>query len=189
MTLRALGPAVLLLLAACGGSEPPPKVAEVPIDQQSQETPPSSNDSSSGSSSSSSPALSGSDSTASADNSAASPPPGKGGKKGSSGDSSAAGNAVPPMAAPSKAGPVISPKECSELSDKGIELMAFGDGGPLKGHSGKQMEQELAMLKQMAGNDPNFAKMKSECVKSIHRGQYECGMRARSSTEWQNCIR
>lgn len=116
----------------------------------------------------------------------ASPKPG--GKKGASSDNGA-GNAVPPMAAPSKAGPIISPKECAELSDKGIELMAFGDGGPLKGHSGKQMEQELAMLKQMAGNDPNFAKMKSECSKSIHRGQYECGMRARSSTEWQNCIK
>lgn len=173
MMLRALGPLLVLALVACESSAPPPRPAEMPIDgEQAAAEPAPSGDAPSDGDTAAAPE---------GDNAAASP--------GNKHMETSGSGPVPPAASPGKSGPIISHKECSELSDKGIELMAFGDGGPLKGHSGKQMEKELGMLKQMASNDPNFAKMKAECQRTIHRSQYDCGMKARSADEWQNCLR
>ncbi|MDB4994350.1 MAG: hypothetical protein JWM74_1782 [Myxococcaceae bacterium] len=186
-----------LASAACGGSTPPPKPPEEAIDTQSSPAGKSTNPNTASDDTSASPAST-TDTSAANANSAADPsaaltapagtttaPAGKSGK--GKGGKEAATPPPPPPAG--KTGPIISAADCSKLTDKYVELVISGEGAPLRGTSGKELEQAREMVKASAASDPNFINMQKQCVKEIHRSQYTCGMNARSAAEWQDCIR
>jgi hypothetical protein len=188
---------ISLASVACGASTPPPKPPEEAIDTQSSpaggkptqgvaDPTPSTTDTSAAST------------TGGTANSAADPsaglgapagsaaPAGKGGKPAKGGKEAATPPPTPPAG---KTGPIISAADCAKLTDKYVELVISGEGAPLRGTSGKELEQAREMVKASAASDPNFVNMQKACVKEIHRSQYTCGMNARSASEWQDCIR
>jgi hypothetical protein len=181
--------------AACGGG-PPPKPAEEPIDTKAspagksanpnttatEDPPPASTPDTTAANSAADPSAG---FTAPAGTTSA-PATGKGAKPGKGGKEAATPPPPPPAG---KTGPIISAADCAKLTDKYVELVISGEGAPLRGTSGKELEQAREMVKASAASDPNFINMQKACVKEIHRSQYTCGMNARSAAEWQDCIR
>jgi hypothetical protein len=182
--------------AACGGG-PPPKPAEEPIDTKASPAGKSANPNTATTAEDPPASTAASTTDTTAANSAADPsagftapagttsaPAGKGTKPGKGGKEAA----TPPPPA-GKTGPIISAADCAKLTDKYVELVISGEGAPLRGTSGKELQQAREMVKASAASDPNFINMQKACVKEIHRSQYTCGMNARSAAEWQDCIR
>ncbi|WP_394826630.1 hypothetical protein [Pendulispora albinea] len=193
VTLLALTTTFFLGLGACGGSSaPPPKTEEVPINTESARREAKRPD----------PEVGEDVTQAAAPPAAASPPPaaepsapsapatassgkGSGGKtsKGTAAASSGSGGGA-------RGGKgELSKAECDQLMDRYIDVVVTGDGAPLKGMSGKELEQARGMIKATVAQDPNFVGFKSACYRDLSKAQFACAMKARATEEFQNCIR
>ena len=88
-----------------------------------------------------------------------------------------------------KGGGPLNKAECDQLMDRYIEVVVTGEGAPLKGMSGKELEDARNMIKSTVATDPNYKGMKEACLRDLTKGQYSCAMKARATEEFQNCIR
>ena len=83
----------------------------------------------------------------------------------------------------------MSKAECDQMMDRYIDVVVTGEGAPLKGMSGKELEEARNMIKATASQDPNFKGFKEACLRDLTKSQYACAMKARVTEEFQNCIR
>ncbi|HWL89572.1 MAG TPA: hypothetical protein VNO21_27400 [Polyangiaceae bacterium] len=175
-----------LFLAGCGGgtsSSTPPKVEEVPIGTESAKRESKRPDPEEGEDVTAAPptpptAAGASGSSATADATAALDTAPTVGSKSSRGGSSKKGGK----------GGSLSKADCDQMTDHYIELVVTGEGAPLQGMSGKELENARNMIKQAVAQNPNFVGFKGACLRDLNKSQYTCSMNAHTAKEFQTCI-
>ncbi|WP_394847988.1 hypothetical protein LZC95_11050 [Pendulispora brunnea] len=185
-------------LAACGKSTPPPRSEEVPMGTESTKRearrpdPEQGEDVTAGA-----PAPAAASSTRSDEDAEPAFPtapaastPSKGSSKGASkaGSKGSVASASAPKGSAKGGGP-LNKAECDQLMDRYIDVVVTGEGAPLKGMSGKELDDARNMIKSTVASDPNYKGMKEACLRDLTKGQYSCAMKARAMEEFQNCIR
>jgi hypothetical protein len=86
-------------------------------------------------------------------------------------------------------GAKLGKAQCDQMLDKYVELVIAGGGSPLKGTTGKELENARNMIKSMVSQDPNFQGFQKACLRDGTKAQHACAMAARHAEEFQNCIR
>ncbi|WP_394837475.1 hypothetical protein LVJ94_11255 [Pendulispora rubella] len=183
-------------LVACGKSTPPPRTEEVPMGTESQKResrrpdPEKGEDVTAGAlTPAPAPARDAEDEAPFPSAPATSTPSkssSKGGSKAGSKGSVASGSTPKGSA---KGGGPLNKAECDQLMDRYIDVVVTGEGAPLKGMSGKELDDARNMIKSTVASDPNYKGMKEACLRDLTKGQYSCAMKARAMEEFQNCIR
>jgi hypothetical protein len=87
------------------------------------------------------------------------------------------------------AGGGLTKAQCDEMIDHYVELVVAGNNGPLKGTSGKELENAKMMIRQMVSQDPNMQGLQRQCLSQATRKQYSCSVNARDAAEWQSCVK
>ncbi len=174
-----------IFLAACGGSSaPPPKNDEVPIGTESSKREAKRPDPDQGEDVTTPapglPAAAAPD-TATAEATPELPAPAAPTTKGSS-----------RTAATTKAGKggggTLTKAECDKMADRYIEVVVTGEGAPLQGMSGKELEDARNMIRSSVAQNPNFIGFKGACLRDLNKSQYNCAMSARTLKDFNTCI-
>ncbi len=78
----------------------------------------------------------------------------------------------------------LTGKQCDDLMDKFIDLVAEGQGIP---------ENQIAtlhpILKQAATGDSKYRKAIGACIRDNRQYQYDCAASATSMAAWQKCLK
>lgn len=177
MTFRAtLLTSLVLLPLACGSTQKPPPPAEIPIDQAGTgggtktgggADDPAGNGGGTGS---------GTTTTTGAVPDKP-PPPGVGPQPmGGVSDAPPDAGGPPPAGSSVKKGP-LTPKECTDVVNKFVTMMARENHMPVP-----SMDGQTGQLGDV------FSGMRNECGQNTTKKQYTCAMAARTTDVWKKCM-
>ncbi|MEO6419517.1 MAG: hypothetical protein ABIP39_08940 [Polyangiaceae bacterium] len=174
----AFAAATVLLNLACGGSNgPPPKAPEESIDKD----PPTA------ASSHALPPVIHDDEDSLGLTTKEPPPPAPTPDEGSTMNGVAGAPKLTPPTTPAKAtgkGPLLTKPECEKLFGKLIDITMAEQG-----IDPKQAADARAMMKSAASADPAMAGFQNSCVTTLKKSNYTCGMSAKTSAAYQNCLK
>jgi len=179
MTFRAtLLSTFVLLPLACGSTQKPAPIAEIPIDQAGTGNPTrnAGGDDPTGSGGGTG---TGSGTTTSGTGTVPDkpPPPGVGPQPmGGSDPQPDAGGGAAPSASTVKKGP-LTPKECSDVVNKFVTMMARENHMPVP-----TLDGQTGQLGDV------FSGMRNECSQTTTKKQYTCAMAARTTDVWKKCM-
>jgi hypothetical protein len=178
MTFRATLLASLVLLPlACGSTQKPAPVDEVPIGQPGAGVGGSKTGGSDDPSGSGTGTGNGTTSTSgTATGSDKPPPPGSGPQPLGGGDSSPDAGGPAPAGSTVKKGP-LTPKECADVVNKFVTMMARENHMPVP-----TIDGQTGQLGDV------FSGMRTECSQTTTKKQYTCAMAARTTDLWKKCM-
>jgi len=84
--------------------------------------------------------------------------------------------------------PGLTRGQCDDMINHYIELVVAGPNGPLKGTTGKELDNARSAIKMMVQTDANMQGLQQECVTSGTRRKHACALNAATTEEWQRCI-
>ena len=174
MTFRATLLASLVLLPlACGSTQKPAPVAEVPMDQAGgggTKTGGGDDDANGGGGGG------GTTTSGTGTGSDKPPPPGVGPQPMGGSDSPPDAGGPAPAGSTVKKGP-LTPKECSDVVNKFVTMMAHENHMPAP-----TLDGQTGQLGDV------FSGMRNECGQNTTKKQYACAMAARTTDVWKKCM-
>lgn len=175
----AFAAATILLSLACGSTSkgPPPKATEESIDKDPP--PPSSH--------ALPPVIHDDEDSMGLTHKEDPPPPAPPPDEGTTMNTVAGAPKITAPTTPAKAtgkGPLLTKGECEKLFGKLIDITMSEQG-----IDPKQAAEARAMMKSAASADPAMAGFQNSCVTTLKKSNYTCGMSAKTSAAYQNCLK
>ena len=93
--------------------------------------------------------------------------------------------AVPATAC--KGGSTVSNAECASLLDHFFDLKV-NESPDAQKLPPDQKEAFRASVKQTAASDPDVKQVTEQCQSEVTRTEFDCGMHATTSQQWNDCI-
>lgn len=91
------------------------------------------------------------------------------------------------LAAACGRGSHVTAAECSTLLDHFFDLK-IKESTDAQKLTDVQREAFRAGVKQAAASDPDVKQVTEQCQSEVTRTEFECGMRATTSEQWNDCI-